>query len=50
MIAQCMRNFLIFTKFKVPWEKGVSEKIKRILFTSAPRPLSITTIAQPLPF
>ena len=28
MIAQCMRNVLLFIKFKFLWKNGVSAKIK----------------------
>ena len=28
MIAQCVRNVLLFVKFKFLWKNGVSEKIK----------------------
>ena len=36
MIAQCMRNILLFIKFTFLWKNGVSEKIKGYLLQHTP--------------
>ena len=40
MIVQCMRNFLLFIKFKFLWKNGLPEKIKAHL------PLQLSALQQ----